>query len=154
MFRTFATSRDFDRRQITAGRPVYPFPNRNGSRRPSGVIPTHSEAKALVCSWRSSPVSGRPECFWRMEGIGAAPTGADPAPVPEVIASSRLRSQKFGATLARAILYRIVERLAKPLGGILWKSPFRSRAFDRATSARVSTPSSSLWGSRKPRWPV
>jgi hypothetical protein len=51
-------------------------------------------------------VSGRPECFWRIERIGAAPTAADSAPIPEVIESSRWRSQKFEAERARATLAR------------------------------------------------
>lgn len=79
MFTILATSRVSERWQVTAANPAYPLPNQK-SRRPARAPLGGSVSEALVCRWRPSPATGKPECSWAVERITAATgKGADAA---------------------------------------------------------------------------
>jgi hypothetical protein len=118
MFTTLATSRVFDRRQIGAANPVYPFPIRN-HQRPEGAIDAPRAREVLVCRWRQSSVTGKLESAWGTERITAPPI---PAPgsiaalarPPSAVAPGQVHSKK-GLCVR---LDRVAEWLRPWLGGI------------------------------------
>jgi|SRR5579864_1536745 len=98
MFAKLARFNGFGRRRALLPAAKTAYANDNHPVRRSDAVAQQARRQILACGWRQVPATGRLECFWHVEPVGAAA-----AEEPEI---SRLRGhmKRWPAVAAAAVL--------------------------------------------------